>query len=77
MNRSQIMSGSRVVVLVCTTFFVVASSILMMACRRSGTFSTGLVAAGAACPSVLVRGSAGGLDTFSAELLSEVSDSNT
>ena len=70
------MSGSRVAVLVCTTFFVVASSILMVACRRSGTFSTGVVAAGAACPEVVVRGAAGGHDTCSAELLSEVGDGN-
>ena len=68
------MSGSRVAVLVCTTFFVVASSILLVACRRSGTFSTGVVAAGAACPAVVVRGAAGGLDTCSAEFFSEVGD---
>ena len=42
------MSGGRVAVLVCTTFFVVVSSILLVACCRSGTFSTGVVAAGAA-----------------------------
>ena len=70
------MSGSRVAVLVCTTFFVVASSILLMACCRSGKFSTGVVTAGAACPAVVVRRAAGGLDTFSAELLSEVGDSD-
>ena len=70
------MSGSRVVVLVCTTFFVVEISILLVACRRSGTFSTGVVAAGATRPAVVVRGAAGGLDTCSAELLSEVGDGN-
>ena len=68
------MSGSRVAVLVSTTFFVVASSILLVACRRSSEFSTGVVAAGAACPSVVVRGASGGLDTCSAELFSEVGD---
>ena len=70
------MSGSRVAVLVSTNFFVVDSSILLVAFRRSGTFSTGVVAAGAACPAVVVRGAAGGLDTCSAELLSEVGDGN-
>ena len=68
------MSGSRVAVLVLTTFFVVASSILLVACRRSRTFSTGVVAAGATCTAVVVRGAAGGLDTCSAELFSEVGD---
>ena len=53
-----------------------ASSILLVACRRSGKFSTGVVAAGAACPSVVVWGAAGGLDTCGAELLSEVGDGN-
>ena len=48
----------------------------MVACRRSGTFSTGVVAAGATCPAVVVRGAAGGHDTCSAELLSEVGDGN-
>ena len=48
----------------------------MVACRRSGTFSTELVAADAACPAVVVRGATGGLDTCSAELLSEVGDGN-
>ena len=70
------MSGSRVAVLVCTTFFVVASSILLVACCRRGTFSTGVVAAGAACPAVVVWGDDGGLDTCGAELLSEVGDVN-
>ena len=68
------MSGSRVAVLVITTFYVVASSILLFACHRSSTFSTGVVAAGAACPAVVVRGAAGGLDTCSAGLFSEVGD---
>ena len=53
------MSGIRVAVLVCTTFFVVESSILLVACRRSGTFSTGVVAVGAARLAVVVRGSDG------------------
>ena len=35
-----------------------------------------MVAAGAACPAVVVRGAAGGLDTCSAELFSEVGDGN-
>ena len=76
MNRSQIMSGIRVAVLVCTTFFVVASSILLVACRRSGTFLTGVVAAGAARPAVVVRGDAVGLDACSAEFLSKVGGGN-
>ena len=70
------MSGGRIVVLVCTSFIVVASSIFLVACRRSGNFLTGVVAAGAACPAVVVRGAAGVLDTCGAELLSEVGDSN-
>ena len=57
-----------------TTFFVVASSILLVACRRSRKFSTGVVAAGAACPAVVVRGAAGGLDTCSTEFFLEVGD---
>ena len=68
------MSGRWVAVLVITTFFVVASSILLVACRRSRTFSTVVVTAGAACPEVVVRGAAGGLDTCSAELFLEVGD---
>ena len=68
------MSGIWVAVLVVTTFFVVASSILLVACHRSRTFSTGVVAAGATRPAVVVRGSVGGLDTCSAELFSEVGD---
>ena len=70
------MSGSQVAVLVVTTFFVVACSILLVACRGSRKFSTGVIAAGATCPAVVVRGAAGGLDTCSAELFSEVSDSD-
>ena len=57
-----------------TTFFIVASSILLVACRRSRTFSTGVVAAGAACSAVVVQGAAGGFDTCSAELFLEVYD---
>ena len=68
------MSGSRVAALVVTAFFVVASSILMVACQRSRTFSTGVIAVGAACPEVMVRGASGGLSTCSAELFSEVGD---
>ena len=47
-----------------------------MGCCRSGTFSTGVVAAGAAHPAVVVRVDAGGLDTCSAELLAQVGDGN-
>ena len=68
------MSGSRVAALVVTNFIVVASSILLVVCRRSRTFSTGVIAAGAACPVVVVQGAAGRLDTCSAELISEVGD---
>ena len=57
-------------------FVVVASSILLVACSRSGTFSTGVVAAGAAHPAVVVRVAAGGLDTCRAELLAQVGDGN-
>ena len=64
------MSGRQVAVLVCTTFCVVVSSILLVACHRSGTFLTGVVAAGALCPALVIWGSARGLDTCSAELLS-------
>ena len=70
------MSGSRVSVLVCTTFFVVVSSIFLVACHRSGTFLTGVVAAGAARSTVVVRVAAGGLDACSAELLAHVGDVN-
>ena len=75
-NRSLIMSGSRAAVLVCTTFFVVAIIIILVACRRSGTFSTGAVAAGATRPAVVVRVAAGGLDACSTELLAKVGDGN-
>ena len=70
------MSGSRVAVLVCTNFFVVVSSILLVACRRIGTFSTGVVAAGAARPAVVIQGAAGVLDAYSSELISKVGDGN-
>ena len=60
----------------CTTFFVVESSILLVACFRSGTLSTGVLATGNACPAVVVWVIAGGLDTCSAELLSEVGNGN-
>ena len=68
------MSGSWVAVLVVTPFFVVASSILLVACRRSRKFSTEVIAAGATCPAVVVQGAVGGLDTCSAELFLEVGD---
>ena len=51
-----------------------ASIILLVACRRSGTFSTGVVATGAVHPAVVVQGAAKGLDTCSSELFFEVSD---
>ena len=70
------MSGSRVAFLVCTNFFVVAGSILLVDCCRSGTFSTGVVAAGAARPAVVFRGAAGGLDTCSSELLLKFGNGN-
>ena len=70
------MSGNRVAVLVCTTFFVVTSSILLVACRRSGTFSTGVVAAVAARPALVVRVATGGHDACSAKLLAQVSNGN-
>ena len=75
-SRSRVMSGSQVAVLLCTTFFAVESSILLVACRSSGTFFTGVVAAGAARPAVVVRGDAVGLDACSAEFLSKVGGGN-
>ena len=68
------MSGIRVAVLLCTTIFFVEISILLVACRRSGTFSTGVVAACAARTAVVVRVSSGGLDACSAELFAKVGD---
>ena len=53
-----------------------ASSIVLVACRRSGTFSTEVVAGGAARTEVVGRGAAGGLGTCRAELLSDVVDGN-
>ena len=47
-----------------------------MACRRSGTFAAGVVAAGAARPSVVVRGAAEGFVACRAELLSKVGNGN-
>ena len=47
-----------------------------MACRRSRTFSTGVVAAGAAYPAVVVWLDARGLDACSTELLAKVGDGN-
>ena len=70
------MSGSQVAVLVCTNCFFVESSILLVACHRSGTFSTGLVAVGAARPSVIVQGASGGLDACSTEFLLKVGNDN-
>ena len=66
------MSGIRVAALVVTNFFVVASRILLVACRGSRKFYTGVIAAGATCPAVVVRGASRGLDTCSAELFLEV-----
>ena len=60
----------------CVPPFFVASSILLVACRRSGTFSTGVVAAVAVRPSVVVWVAAGGLDACSAELFSKVGNGN-
>ena len=54
-NISLLISGSRFAVLVCTTFFVVASSVLLVARCRSGTLSTRVVAAVTARPEVVVR----------------------
>ena len=53
-----------------------ASSVLLVARRRSGTLLTRVVAAGAAHPAVVVRVAAGGLDACSAELLAKVGDGN-
>ena len=44
----------------------------MVDCRRSGTFSTGLVAAGAARSSVVARVAAGVIYAYIAELLVKV-----
>ena len=60
----------------CVPPFFVAGSILLVAYCRSGEFSTGVVAAGAARPAVVVWGAVGGLDACSAELLSKVGDGN-
>ena len=70
------MSRSRVAVLVCTKFFVVASRILLVACHKTGTFSTGVVAAGIARLAVVVWVAAGGIDACSAELLAQVGNGN-
>ena len=60
----------------CTTFFVMASSLLLVSLCRSGTLPTILVAAVAACPAVVVVVATGGLDAYSANLLAKVGDSN-
>ena len=60
----------------CTTSFVVASSILLVARRRIGTLSTIAVAAVATCPAVVVVVATGGLDACSAKLLAKFSNSN-
>ena len=70
------MPGSQVAVRVCTTIFVVASRILMVACSRSEKFSTGVVAAGAARPAVVVWGATGGLDACGADLILKVGNGN-
>ena len=52
------------------------SSFLLVARRWSGTFSTIVVPAVAACPSVAVVVAALGLDACSAKLLAQVGDGN-
>ena len=52
------------------------SSILLVTSRRSGTFSTGVVAAGATHPAAVVQGAEGGLNICSYELLPDVRNSN-
>ena len=60
----------------CTTFFVVAISVLLVARRKSGTFSTIVIAAVAAFPAVAVVVATGGLDAFSAKLLANFVNGN-
>ena len=60
----------------CTNLFSVASSVLLVACPRSGKLSTIVVAAVAACPAVVVVVATGGLDSSSSELLAKVDDGN-
>ena len=48
----------------------------MVYCLRSGKFSTGVVAAGAARSAVLVWVASRGLDTCSAKLLAQAGDGN-
>ena len=60
----------------CTTFFVVASSFLLMERLRSGTISTIAVAAVDARPAVVVVVATRGLDACSTELLAKVGDGN-
>ena len=74
-NSSLLISGSRFEVLVCTTFFV-ESSFLMVACRRSGIISNIVVEAVAARPEVVVVVDTRGIDACIAELLAKVGDGN-
>ena len=76
MNSSLIISGSRFEVLVCTTCFVVARSVLLVARHRGGTLSTIIVAAVAARPAAVVVVATKGLDAWSAKLLAKVDDGN-
>ena len=56
--------------------FVMASSVLLVARRRSGTLLTRVVAVGAARPAVVFWVAAGGLDACSTELLAKVGVGN-
>ena len=58
----------------CTTFFVVETSFLMVARHRSETLSTIEVAAVAASSSVVVVVATGGLDACSTEFLEKDED---
>ena len=75
-NSYLLVSGSRFGVLVCTTFFVLESNLLLVARLWCGTYATSVIAAVAARPSVVVAVATGGLDSCSAELLAKVDDSN-
>ena len=60
----------------CTAFFFVASSVLLVARCRSGTLSTIVVASVVARLEVVVVVDTGGFDACSAELLVKVGDGN-
>ena len=75
-NSSLLISGSRFEVLVFATFFVGASSVLLVNRHRGGTLSTVVVAAVAARPAVVVVVANGGLDACSADFLVKVGDGN-